>query len=622
MRFAGAVWRLLVGVKDALVLLFMLLFFGVLYAALTMRPNAGAVRDGALLLDIAGTVTEQPSSEEPLELIAGGGSLVREYRLRDIVHGLDKAASDKRIKAVALDLDVFGGGGQAAMSDIGAALDRVRSAGKPVIAYSSAYTDDSYQIAAHASEIWLNPLGAVLIAGPGGTNLYYKGLLDKLGVTANVYRVGAYKSAVEPFTRNDMSPEAREAAQALASSLWEAWQQDVGQARPKARIATYAAAPVAAATSVRGDMAKAALDFGLVDRLGDRRAFEKRVADIVGKDGGPAQTPFKHTRMDTWTAANPSSDSSGQIGVLTVAGSIVDGESKLGTAGAETIAQALQRGLDKGNLKALVIRIDSPGGSTFASERIRQAIIDAKQGGIPVVTSMGSVAASGGYWIATAGSPIFAEPSTITGSIGVFGVLPSFQGALAKLGIGADGVKTTPLSGEPNVFEGISPETGQLIQLGVEDAYRRFVELVAKARNMAPARVHQIAQGRVWDGGTARQLGLVDQFGTLDDAIAEAARRARLDPAKVKPVFLERQPTYFDQLLAAAGGAEAPPEARDAFSRAALRPQMLMMRAVLDAEQLMTGAAIQARCLECGPYQGTTGRNVPAATRITRWLGQ
>lgn len=594
MRFAGVIWRLLVGVKDGLVLLFMLIFFGLLYAALTVRPNTGAVREGALLLELSGALSEQPASAAPIDLVAGG-SLTQEHRLRDVISGLDRAAGDARIKAVALDLDVFTGGGQSAIAEAADALARVRGAGKPVIAYASGYTDDSYQLAAHASEIWLNPLGAVLIAGPGGTNIYFKGLLDRLGVTANVYRVGAYKAAVEPFTRTDMSPEARQDAQALAGALWDRWQQDVTNARPKAQVAAYARNPAAVVERAGGDLARAALGAGLVDKLGDRTAFEARVAELAGPGG--TNGAFAHTKFSAWTAAAPA-DTAGQIGVLTVAGNIVDGEAQLGTAGAETIAQALQRGLDTGNLKALVVRIDSPGGSVLASERIRQAILKAKGQGLPVIVSMGSVAASGGYWIATPGDVIFAEPTTITGSIGVFGILPSFEGAIAKIGISADGVKTTPLSGEPDVLRGFSPEANRLLQLGVESSYRRFLQLVAETRKLPVARVHAIAQGRVWDGGTARQIGLVDRFGTLDDAIAEARRRASLEE-DARPVFLERTPTLFEQMATAFSQGGSEPAARDAFSRIAGRPQLLLARAAADAAQLADGPAIQARCLEC-----------------------
>jgi protease-4 len=607
MRFMGKVWRLLVGVKDGLVLILMLLFFGLLYAALSADPYPGSADEGALLLDLGGTIVEQPAEVDPIEALAGSSSLVREYRLRDVVHALETAATDGRVKAVALDLDVFTGGGQAALTQVGEAIDTVRRANKPVIAYATGYGDETYQLAAHASEIWVNPLGGVLIAGPGGTGLYFKGLLDKLGVTANVYRAGAYKAAVEPFTRTDMSPESREANQALAGALWETWLDDVRRARPKAQLAAYVGAPGQRIAAAGGDMARAALAAGLVDKLGDRAAFGKRLAEIVGTEEESVPGSFNAIHYDEWINSNPASTTGGRIGVITVAGEIIDGPAGPGTAGAETIVENLETGLRDHDLSALVVRVDSPGGSTFASERIRQAVLDAKATGLPVVISMGSVAASGGYWIATAGDQILAEPSTITGSIGVFGILPSFEGTLQKLGVGADGVKTTPLSGEPDLYRGPSPEADQLIQSSVLSTYRHFLRLVSAARKLPVERVDAIAQGRVWDGGTARQLGLVDRFGSLDDAIAEAAKRAKLDAGDAEAVYLEPAPGLLESFLSsAAGGAEA--TSRDPFGAVALRPQLLLQRALSDAQAILDGPSIQARCLQCPPSTRPLGR--------------
>jgi protease-4 len=620
MRFLGKVWRLLVGLKDGLVLVFMLLFFGLLFAALSATPNTGAVAEGALVLDLSGSIVEQPTEASAFEALSGSSPVTREYRLRDVVHALKSAATDGRVKAVALDLDSFTGGGQAALSDVAAAIDAVRRANKPVIAYATGYGDDAYQLASHASEIWLNPMGAVLVAGPGGTNLYYKGLLDKLGVTANVYRVGTYKAAVEPFTRMDMSPESRQANEALAGALWETWQQDVQKARPKAQLARYVAAPVESLAATGGDMAKAAQAAGLVDRLGDRNAFAERLAEIAGVDDENVPGSFKGIKYDSWIAANPSSNPGGEIGVLTIAGEIVDGSAGPGTAAAETIVRHLEKGLKTGNLKALVVRIDSPGGSVLASERIRQALIEAKGRGLPMVASMGSVAASGGYWVAMPADRVFAEPETITGSIGIFGVLPSFQGSLEKLGVGADGVKTTPLSGEPNLLEGPSPAANRLLQMGVENSYRQFIAIVAAARKMPPEKVDQVAQGRVWDGGTARQLGLVDAFGSTDAAIAEAARLAKLDPAGVQTVYLEKGPDYLERLLKMmARDDQEEAGATDAFSRAAQKPQLLLMRALHDARRILSGPALQARCLECPSVARPLRRTEQLS--LTAWLG-
>jgi protease-4 len=605
MRFVGKVWKLLVGVKDGLVLILMLLFFGLIFAAMAARPTVGAGEKGALVLALSGPIVEQPAQASPADLLSGSGP-GREYRLRDLIHGLNKAAEDERIEAVVLDLDIFSGGGQATLVQAAEAIDAVKKAGKPVLAYATAYDDDAYLLAAHASEIWLNPMGGVIVAGPGGNNLYFKGLMDRLGITANVYRVGTYKAAVEPFTRSEMSPEARANLQSLYGAVWESWQQSVRQARPKAQVAAYAADPPGRIAAAGGDMAKAALAAGLVDQIGDREAFGARVAKITGTQYDDVPGSFRKIAFDKWASAYPATDDPGQIGIVTVAGDIVDGEADLGTAGAETIVRALERGLRERNLKAIVLRVDSPGGSALASERIRQALLAAKAKGLPVVVSMGSLAASGGYWVAMAGDKIYAEPSTITGSIGVFGILPSFEGSLAKLGIGADGVKSTPLSGEPDLLRGPSPEADRLLQMGVENIYRRFLTLVAERRKLPVARVDQIAQGRVWDGGTARQLGLVDAFGGLDDAIAEAARMAKIDADDARPVWLEREPDFADQmLLALAGEEEEEQTSPDAFGRMAMAQRRLMMRAAADAELLVSGASVQARCLACPGSEAT-----------------
>lgn len=619
MKFAGKVWKLLVGIKDGLVLVFMLLFFAMLYAMLSVSPYKDSAYRGALRLNLAGEIVEQPAEPSPFDAI--GGSITREFRASEVIHALDTAAENDRIAAVALDLDVFTGGGQAALADVAEAIDRFRRSGKRVIAYSTGYGDGGYLLAAHADEVWLDPLGAVLIAGPGGTRLYYVELLERLGVTANVYRVGTYKSAVEPYTRSDMSPEARAANQAVANALWETWLQNVRQARPRARLAGYVQDPARFVTAANGDMARAALDAGLVDRIGDRAAFGARMAELAGAGDEEVPGSYRAVHYDAWIDEHPASEESGRIAVLTVAGMIVDGRAALGTAGAETIVENLERGLRSGRMKALVVRVDSPGGSVTASERIRRAIQQVRERGIPVVISFGSVAASGGYWVATAGDTIFAEPSTITGSIGVFGVVPSFEGTLERLDVGADGVRTTPLSGEPDFYRGFSDQADRLLQMGVESTYRRFIALVSRARRLPPARVNQIAQGRVWDGGAARQLGLVDRFGSLDDAIAEAARRADIDPDDARPVFLEGEPSFLGQLVRGMTAQAEAPLPRDAFSRLARRPEQMLEQAMFDARLLIAGPAIQARCLECPlPARAARPRAEPSLLeRLLAW---
>jgi len=600
-KLVRGAWKLLVAIKDGLVLIAMLLFFGLLFTALNARRGPAAIRDGALLLDLKGSIVEQPAEVQPFALLSGQ-QVAREFRLRDVLRAIDTARDDKRIKAVVLDLDGFGGGYPAALSEVADALMRVRASGKPVLTYATAYTDSGYRLAAASSEIWMNPMGEALFTGPGGSQLYYKGLIDKLGVNVHVYRVGKYKSFVEPYTRTDQSPEAKAAAQALYGSLFDNWRASIARARPKAQVQPFLANPAGIVKAAGGDFAHSNLAARLVDKLGDRVAFGQRVAQLAGGDAAKPAGYFKTVDYNAWLDANPLPTGGDAIGVVTVAGEIVDGKAPAGTAGGDTIADFILDGLAEKKLKALVVRVDSPGGSALASERIRQAVMQAKAKGLPVVISMGSVAASGGYWVSTGGDTIFAEPSTITGSIGIFGIIPTFERTLAKIGVTADGVKITPLSGQPDIYAGTNPQVDALLQAGIEHGYRQFIGRVAAARHMTPARVNEIAQGRVWDGGTAHQIGLVDRFGTLKDAIAEAARRARLDPTKVHAEYLEKKPGWAGELarqIARNDDDDDDSGATDAFSRIAAEQRGAVAQALGDARRLANGAAIQARCLEC-----------------------
>lgn len=627
MTLIRGLWRLLVGIKDALVLIAVLIFFALLFMALSIRPNNVVPSSGALVLDLTGSLVEQPAETDTLALLSGNKPLNRETRLRDVERALDAASSSSSVKAVVLDLDAFLGGEQATITAAGKAIDKVRAAGKPVLAYATGYSDDGYQLAAHATEIWLNPLGGIILTGPGSEHLYYKGLMDKLGITAKIYRVGTFKSAVEPFMRSDQSPEAREANQSLANALWASWQADVGKARPKAKLSAYIAQPNALIAAAGGRMSRAALAAGLVDRLGDRNAFNSRVAGIAGDASSGGINDYKAIPLDRWVAAHPEKASGTPIGVLTVAGDIVDGEASPGRAGGTTISKLLLDELARKRIKALVVRVDSPGGSVMAAEQIRSAILQAKGLGLPVVVSMGGVAASGGYWISTPAEAIIADPSTITGSIGVFGILPTFQGSLAKLGLSADGVKTTKLSGEPDVLRGTSPQFDALMQGSIEDIYRRFTGLVAQSRKLPVERVDQIAEGRVWAGSNARQIGLVDSFGTVDDAISAAAKLARLDPDRVRPLYIEKPLSPWKQMFKELVGPDDQNsdsgQARDPWGAAASRPDRIVLSALANAEEILTGPAIQARCLECAGV-GSSPRpgDLSAARRLLAWAAR
>lgn len=606
--FLRKAWRIIVAIKDALALLFLLIFFWALFAYLSGSPNPTSVSDGALVLKLNGTIVEQPAETDLMTALQTTASTPREYRARDIIRALETAATDDRVKAVVLDLDRFMGGGQVTLGDVGAAIDKVRAAKKPVLTYATAYTDDSYQLAAHASEIWMSSYGQAVITGPGGSNLYFKDLLDQLGAKAHIYRVGTFKSAVEPFMRNDMSPEAKEAARAYTDVLWTQWREQVQKARPTAQIDTYIADPVALSKANGNDMAKAAMAMKLVDKQGDRIAFSRRVGEIAGVKDESKPWSFKAIPLQAWVDANPADESGTAIAVVPVVGQIVDGEQPSGTAGGTTVAKHILKAVADDDVKAIVLRVDSPGGSVLASEQIRQATLQAKAKKLPVVISMGNLAASGGYWVSTPGDKIFAEPDTITGSIGVFGVIPSFETALAKWGVHADGIKTTPLSGEPNVVGGISPEFDALAQASVEDIYARFTGLVAQSRKQPIEKVREIAEGRVWAGGTAHQLGLVDSFGGLDAAVAEAAKMAKLDPKAVYPKYFENEPDVFAELARSFGGGtpddgdewndEVAPQGL--FAQAATLQQAHLASALDQLKLLVAGGNVQARCLECG----------------------
>ena len=615
MQFAKAAWKILVGIKDGLVLIAILLFFGLLYAALSARPNGAAVADGALLLKLEGSVVEEPAEIALLDTLTGGSG-VAEYRLRDVVHAIETAGGDERVKGIVLDLDGFLGGGQVSLSRIGEALDTARAAGKPVYAFASFYGDDAYQLAAHADEVWMDPMGGIVFAGPGGNRLYYKALLDKLGVTANVYRVGTYKSAVEPYIRTDMSDEAREAAQSLYDSLWEAYLAEIGRARPEARVAGYAEDPAGTIAAARGDLARVARARGLIDGTSTWQAFEDYIAKKAGRDEAAEPDGFAHTTLADYVAARPFEAGGAAIGVVTVAGEIVDGDAGPGVAAGGRIADTITAALERGDLSALVVRVDSPGGSAFASEEIRIAVARAKARGLPVVVSMGDVAASGGYWIASVGDAIFAEPTTITGSIGVFAVLPSFERAMDNIGVDADGVSTTPLSGAPDFVGGFSPEFNTILQLGVEESYRDFVTLVARARGKTPAEVDAMGQGRVWPGGTARQLGLVDRFGGLDDAVAHAARLAKLDDGEWHARYIDPPTGWFGfgAFGPFAKGGDAP--VRDVTGWAAREQRAAFGAALSTARGLMSRQGVQALCLECGgaPRSSAANRDI-----VTDW---
>jgi protease-4 len=599
MTFARKIWKLLVGVKDALALIFLLLFCAVLYAALSSRPGPGKIVDGALLLDLNGSIVEEKSRIDPLSLLMSAEGSAGEFQARDVERALRLAAADSRIKVVVLDMSRFLGAGMVHIEEIGRALDAVRKAGKPVLTFANAYADDGVLLAAHASEVWVDPMGGAFVAGPGGNQVYFKGLLDRFKVNAHVYRAGTYKSFVEPYLRNDMSPAAREAYEDIYGALWSGYKADIARARPKARLDQMTGDPMAWARTSGGDFAEGAKAAGLVDRIGDRTEFQNRVAEIAGKDEN-GDLPYKANGLAAWLAANPVKGEGAKIGVVTVAGEIVDGDAGPGQAGGDRIADLLDENIDEG-FKALVVRVDSPGGSAMAAERIRRAIERYRARKIPIVVSMGNMAASGGYWVSTPAQQIFAQSETITGSIGVFAVIPSFEKTLADYGVTSDGVKTTALSGQPDILGGFTPEVEGMLQASIENTYRKFVGLSAAARKMTPEKLDGVAQGRVWPGGEAQRIGLVDKIGNLDAALAEAARLGGVGNGKWQAVYLKDDEDSLSMLLGGLTSDSSRQSAAtlDFASYVALRRQQQLARVADQLGAMFSTRGAQAYCLEC-----------------------
>jgi protease IV len=603
MEFARKVWKVLVAVKDGLALVLLLVFFGLLYAALSARPGTAAVHEGALVIGLDGFVVEEPTVPDALTALLSQQAPVGEHRARDVVRALRTAAEDERITVVALDLTGFMGGGMVHLQDIGDAIDAVRAQGKKVLAFGLFYMDDAMLLAAHADEVWVDPGGGAFITGPGGSRLYYAGLIEKTKVKVNVFRVGTFKSAVEPFLLTGPSDASREADEALYGALWTEWQADFRKARPRVDLARITGDASGWLKASGGDPARAAKAAGLVDRIGNRTDFNLRMQELAGEDPrDPAFGSFAQTDMATWLSANPEDKPGSAIGVVTIAGEIVDGEAGPGIAGADRIVDVIEGAYDD-DLAALVVRVDSPGGSILGSEHIRRAVMRFKEKDVPIVVSMANLGASGGYWVATPAQRIFAEPATITGSIGVFAVVPTFGEALGEIGVTAENVGTTPLTGQPDPLKGFSPQVAEIMQGTVENNYRKFLTLVAGSRRLSVETASDWAEGRPWAGGSARQLRLIDQFGGLDDALAHAAKLAKLEEGEWHASYLgEASGGPLAGLAGLLGGKAARADGAvqgDIFAAVASRQDAVVSQLGVTLTRLTQTRGMQAMCLEC-----------------------
>ncbi|EMR5993488.1 signal peptide peptidase SppA [Escherichia coli] len=546
-------WRLLNFVREMVLNLFFI-FLVLVGVGIWMQVSGGDSKEtasrGALLLDISGVIVDKPDSSQRFsklsrQLLGASSDRLQENSLFDIVNTIRQAKDDRNITGIVMDLKNFAGGDQPSMQYIGKALKEFRDSGKPVYAVGENYSQGQYYLASFANKIWLSPQGVVDLHGFATNGLYYKSLLDKLKVSTHVFRVGTYKSAVEPFIRDDMSPAAREADSRWIGELWQNYLNTVAANRqiPAQQVFPGAQGLLEGLTKTGGDTAKYALENKLVDALASSAEIEKALT----KEFGWSKTDKNYRAISYYDyALKTPADTGDSIGVVFANGAIMDGEETQGNVGGDTTAAQIRDARLDPKVKAIVLRVNSPGGSVTASEVIRAELAAARAAGKPVVVSMGGMAASGGYWISTPANYIVANPSTLTGSIGIFGVITTVENSLDSIGVHTDGVSTSPLA-DVSITRALPPEAQQMMQLSIENGYKRFITLVADARHSTPEQIDKIAQGHVWTGQDAKANGLVDSLGDFDDAVAKAA-----ELAKVKQWHLEYyvdEPTFFDKVM-------------------------------------------------------------------------
>jgi len=505
----------------------------------------------ALILSLRGDIVEQ-KTETMLSNRLFGEAAREETRLQDVIDVIDYAAEDQRVQALVLDLNDLGRAGISKLHDIGEALQRFQAGGKKIYATGDFFDQYRYYLAAYADEINLHPMGDVLITGFGLYRNYFKSALEKLLIQFHVFRVGTYKTALEPFLLDNMSEYAKEANSAWLNVLWDAYKTNVAQLRGLApeSIDEYVNNRSELLNRVGGDTARLALDFGLVDSLKTRDEVREDLIQLVGED--EEEKSFNQIQFDEYLAAirpklSPTRSDKSKVGVIVAQGIILDGNQPTGKIGADTLTGLIRRAMQDEDIKAVVLRIDSPGGSALASDIIRRELERTRQNGKPVIVSMGSVAASGGYWIASAADEIWATATTITGSIGIYSAFPTFEKSLDSLGIHNDGVGTTRLADAFDAARPMNPVLANSMEQTIQHSYQRFIELVSEGRKLTQQEVEQVAQGRVWAAKTAMELGLVDAIGNLQDAVRSAADKARLTDYDV--LYVEQPLTAREKVI-------------------------------------------------------------------------
>ncbi len=584
------------------------IFFALLViVVLALMPEKPVLLPEKFALSVApqGMLVDEYSYVEPVNLLLQGAENQQlETRVRDLVKAIDSAAQDSRVTALVLELDQLEGGGISKLEEIGAALKRYKEADKPLLAVGSSFSQAQYYLASYADEITMHDMGMVMVTGFGRYQHYFKEALDKLAVNIHVFRAGKYKDFVEPFTRSTMSEASREHISQWLNQLWGVYTSRVEELRglPSGALNDHINNISQRLAEVGGDSAQLALDAGLVDQLMDHRERTQYLIEQFGEN--PQGPGYKGVNQNAYLAEvnlrEPQQPD--KIALVVATGTILEGHHPEGTIGSQTMLEKLQQVRQDDSVKALVVRIDSGGGSAFASEVIRTELAALRDQGLPVFISMGSLAASGGYWMAVGGDQIWATPTTLTGSIGVFGIIPTFEDSLNKLGINTDGLGTTDLAGAGRIDRPLDPITEQFIQQNVDNIYQRFIKLVAEARNMDPAEVERVAQGRVWTAATARELGLVDQLGYLKDVIQAAAQQAELEEYTVQ--LIERPRSPFEQLVRQLQRGQVAtwlPEglATSWWSKDLERQLSPLVRPLQALKEMNDPNSIYARCLEC-----------------------
>jgi len=550
-------WQLINSFRKLILNLIFFIFLFAFIGALTSKKELITVpNSSALVLNIQGDIVEQKHQIDPFDTLVNEALSKQDKKpevlLTDIVKVINEAKNDKRIKLLVLNLQDLGGSGLTKLREVSAAISDFKTSDKEVIALGDEYSQNQYYLASFADKVWLNPQGWLLLDGYSHYPMYFKSALDKLNINQHIFRVGTYKSAVEPYMRDDMSPAAREASALWLNELWSIYKNDVAKQRGFSidNFDETTADLVAKFEQTGSNFAEYALNNNWVDALKTREQMRNDIIAIVGKNkkGNSFSQINFYDYLSTLPNKKPNTliNKHNKVAIIVAKGTILNGNQDPGTIGGDSTARLLRKARNNKQVKAVVLRVDSPGGSSYASEIIRQEVELLKAAGKPVVASMGTYGASGGYWISAAADKIFAAPTTITGSIGIFGMMMTFDKALDKLGVHSDGVGTTELAG----FSPARPMTAgmeKLFQLNIERGYRDFISLVADNRNMTLEQVDQIAQGRVWTGKKAYELGLIDQLGGLNDAVTEAAKLAKLD--KYDTLLVEKEISARDKMM-------------------------------------------------------------------------